>query len=373
MSAICRIVSFASIVGLVFSCGCARIECETNVDCNDGNACTSDICVDRTCENLPLCTSDSQCDDGNQCTNDVCQIGCCVNTPPACAIDSECDDDDANTIDVCVDGCCANTGCIVDSDCDDGDACTSDSCDTDAGRCVTSTVTCLGEEACDPEVGCVFCPFTDCDDGVACTDDSCDETMDKCINTINNKNCSDDGSFCNGVELCDPTDGCMSSGFPCAVDELCDEANGVCVGPRGELHDVVSQVSPILDPVVNGCENATPVELELTLSGALSGSVVSKVKVSYEIQHACSADVMVELWTLTDAGLRESLTLRTACETAGCEVCQEELLSETVDEIHQFDQFAISPNRAWHLEVRDCWNKDEGELRSFEIWVEYAP
>jgi len=71
-----------------------QTECSVPSDCDDGNVCTSEDCVDHACvyENL----NGLQCDD-----DDVCTIG-----------------------DSCSDGNCFG----VEYDCDDGDACTQDAC-----------------------------------------------------------------------------------------------------------------------------------------------------------------------------------------------------------------------------------------------------
>jgi hypothetical protein len=48
--------------------------------------------------------------------------------------------------------------------------------------------------------------------------------------------CDDDGIFCNGDEICDEdTESCMSTGNPCAENEICIEAAGLCESPRIEV------------------------------------------------------------------------------------------------------------------------------------------
>jgi len=74
------------------------------------------------------CTNDSQCNDSNACTTDVCDIptGICSNTPLVC------DDNDAcNGLESCntATGCVAGTPLV----CDDGQFCTLDSCNTASG------------------------------------------------------------------------------------------------------------------------------------------------------------------------------------------------------------------------------------------------
>ncbi|HMI90533.1 MAG TPA: hypothetical protein VK509_04175, partial [Polyangiales bacterium] len=74
---------------------------------------------------------------------------------------------------------------------------------------------------------------SECDDGVACTRDACDP-LGYCEHGTDSAQCSD-GVFCNGAELCDPTEGCVPSlplrcddGDLCTVDD-CDEEQKRCV------------------------------------------------------------------------------------------------------------------------------------------------
>ena len=56
-------------------------------NCDDGNACTTDSCVNRACINVGIegctkaeaCTRNAQCDDGKPCTADLCEGGSCRN------------------------------------------------------------------------------------------------------------------------------------------------------------------------------------------------------------------------------------------------------------------------------------------------------
>ncbi len=86
----------------------------TAIDCDDGNACTADSCVDGVCENDAI-----SCDDGNDCTIDSCDSGSgCSSTPV------NCDDGDACTADSCLGGVCSN-----DPICGAADGCCDPSCD----------------------------------------------------------------------------------------------------------------------------------------------------------------------------------------------------------------------------------------------------
>ena len=55
--------------------------CESNAECDDGNACTDDVCTPSTgCTNAP---NANPCDDGDQCTvGDVCSAGSCMGGAP---------------------------------------------------------------------------------------------------------------------------------------------------------------------------------------------------------------------------------------------------------------------------------------------------
>ena len=95
-----------------------------------------------------------------------------------------CDDGDACTTDTCVKdtGACTHTALS----CDDGISCTRDSCShatgclhaPDASLCPTQPH-CNAAKICSPVSGCGI----DCSDGSICTTDRCDETLDHCVST----------------------------------------------------------------------------------------------------------------------------------------------------------------------------------------------
>ena len=60
----------------------------------------------------------------------------------------------------------------------------------------------------------------ECDDGVGCTRNVCNR-LGQCVYAPEPSSC-DDGIFCNGVEICDPLDGCIA-GPPetCSDDDVC--------------------------------------------------------------------------------------------------------------------------------------------------------
>jgi len=155
--------------------------------CDDGQACTSDLCQpDGTCAHAKL-PDGSPCEDGDVCTTgDACQAGLCF----AGAVVG-CDDGDPCSTDACVSpGGCTHAPATGPA-CDDGDACTGgDRCET--GKCQGGTTnlcpTC-GDGPCEAPLetcstctaDCGPCNETVCDDGVDedhdgqtdCDDDDC--------------------------------------------------------------------------------------------------------------------------------------------------------------------------------------------------------
>lgn len=207
--------------------GTADGGCRSAAQCDDGIACTRDLCtVDAVCEHI---TDNSQCTGGT-----TCQVGRGCATPGAmtCTATSQCDDRVECTRDTClVEGVCrsvaldercpsgqrcdAARGCIAmgvmpttcrtPADCDDREACTDDQCGVDgrcahvaqnarcgAGRRCIAGMGCVAERACSTdrdcddgmrcngaercsELACVAGTAVTCDDGMACTVDRCAE------------------------------------------------------------------------------------------------------------------------------------------------------------------------------------------------------
>lgn len=189
---------------------------------------------------LPInCTNDAGCNDNVACTLDHCDVvsGVCDNTPD----DASCDNG------VFCDGveyCDTRFDCQSDAppDCDDGVECTIDFCDFNSDQCASEPddffcddgLFCNGWEVCDPSLGCVAGPPADCDDGIRCTRDACDENTWRCTHAPDESAC-DDGLFCNGIEHCDANGDCTpgtppicDDGVACTVDS-CDEATRACV------------------------------------------------------------------------------------------------------------------------------------------------
>jgi hypothetical protein len=139
----------------------ARPPCETEVECQDDNPCTADICRDGMCfwENQA-----ASCDDGLFCTAvDTCVDGACVGSGSTCP----------------------NTEC---NHCDEAN----DSCfDPQGTACSDDGMFCNGVETCDGAGSCVSagdpCPDTGCN--------RCNEGNDSCFDP-QGTTCTDDGLLC---------------------------------------------------------------------------------------------------------------------------------------------------------------------------------
>ena len=173
--------------------------CTTSTQCDDGLACTFDLCgPKRFCINAPLNT---RCQDNNICTTDVCStlLGC-VNNP---------------------------------LDCGDSNACTND--------------------ACDPVLGCVHA-IDDCDDGIDCTIDECDP-IDGCANVPDHMLCNDSNDCT--TDSCSPALGCVNANAPWGA--AC--GNQVAQGPcdRPDVCDGIGQCGPYYQPADFPCRTSTGV------------------------------------------------------------------------------------------------------------------
>ena len=210
----------------------------TRVPCADGKACTLDLCdsTSGACVFTPItgcgsaCTTTASCaDDGNPCTSAVCVSGSCVSV----YISAPCDDGDVCSIgDTCLKGGCTGTAAA----CDDGNACTVDTC-TAAGGCQWAARSgacddgsaCTSGDACAQGV-CAAGALASCDDGNPCTADGCDAALG-CRSTPNQAACSD-GNACTTGDVC--AAGVCVGGSPKACDDNDDctadacTANGVC-------------------------------------------------------------------------------------------------------------------------------------------------
>ncbi len=143
------------------ACAAGKCVLGTTKGCDDNNACTTDTCdATKGCVYAAV-KAGAACDDGDKCSDaDVCTAGKCVGKPV------DCDDGNACTTDACG----ATTGCswtANSANCDDGNKCTDgDKCK--GGKCAGTTtadpkVACddknaCTDDTCEATTGCVHKP-----------------------------------------------------------------------------------------------------------------------------------------------------------------------------------------------------------------------
>jgi hypothetical protein len=140
--------------------------CQTALDCDDHNTCTTDTCDHMLCLNTLIspdcqsCTTDQDCapdlpgSAGGACAGKRCQAGICTDVaPPNC-----------DTVFPGFPG-----KCILDGAGDPSCACPSDAACDDHNAC-------NGKESCSASGACVPGTPLDCDDHDLCTDDTCTPT-----------------------------------------------------------------------------------------------------------------------------------------------------------------------------------------------------
>lgn len=242
--------------------------------CDDGIDCTvDDVCgaAVNECAGTPV---DSRCDDGNACTTDICEVGV------GCTYgEVDCDDGNACT----TDSCDPAQGCVYETvNCDDGDACTTETCSPAVG-CVYADVFCDDGDICtinecDSAIGCVFRPIDgcchadeDCPRGQICVDNTCtDDPNPECAGQTcgtfefgcnNNPNCAcasvaEGGGFCTFDVSCGGLAPCPGGSTDCPVGQLCI-VDSCCVSP-------VCVPTANLCPVIEGFApaNFTPTKVE---------------------------------------------------------------------------------------------------------------
>ena len=280
-------------------------ECQVAGQCDDGNPCTDDLCVDFVCsypnnsdpcDDLDACTMDDTCsggtctgvpldgdDDGYvsdacggddcddsdpdvnpgvteagfgdpMCTDDAdndCDDQTDLNDPGCwqCTVPGDCSDYDACTIDACNDHQCAYTP----FDCNDSNDCTDDSCDRIEGcenECnavdyldpCCSNYACLGNPICDEPPECAI--PEDCDDTDACTVDDCVEGV--CQNTPvdcdDANSCTDDACE-SGTGACENVCNAQDFADPCCTNYACS-GEPICQGPACVDNDTDGYGSP---------------------------------------------------------------------------------------------------------------------------------
>jgi cysteine-rich repeat protein len=241
--------------------------CTDENDCDDGDSCTIDSCLDGQCafEEDPSCGAEGGAEDADEggtgaicktnsdcasfltnpgpCETAICNLETSLCEAANVADGTACDDANACTsADVCSAGVCTSGAAV---NCDDSDACTSDSCDPATG-CANSSIaaTCddgdaCTDDGCDPASGCTNVAKS-CDDGNECTLDTCNSATGACANT---QNPCDDGNDCTTGSCnaasgdCEFTNnaGPCDDGNACTTGEAC--VDGACGGGTAVVCD----------------------------------------------------------------------------------------------------------------------------------------
>jgi hypothetical protein len=234
--------------------------CSADTDCDDGDPCTKDVCVDGcVCQSvaLPTCGACADCDDGNPCTADQCDPqGACHSVPL--------DGKPCDACGVCSAGQCLSggaVGCLTDSDCADNDPCTTEVCD--GCTCQVSVISGCGGPCQDD---------AQCDDGDPCTKDAC--VAGHCERVA-------DGG-------CAPPPLCNSQGVKPLSDILWG-ATGVPVKIAGapQAANAYTCTAAVCDPVTDPCCNTCMGDLQLVDMG---WGIVSTPMNDLEPAWACSSD-----------------------------------------------------------------------------------
>jgi len=160
---------------------------------------------------VPKCESAQECDDENDCSADFCNpvSGCYYDFAPGCCNEkTPCDDADLCTTDSCLDGTCQ----FSFVDCNDANVCTTDSCNPAAGcmhdfnaePCDDGSI-CTWQDHC--AVGTCVGMSVDCGDDLPCTIDTCNHDTG-----CQHKSLCADKILCT-TELC-TVKGCKSGKVP---------------------------------------------------------------------------------------------------------------------------------------------------------------
>jgi hypothetical protein len=262
------------------------VPCTSDADCDDANACTTDLCdvPSGTCSNVPLADG-SACSDGDACTTDVCTGGACRSERVTC------DDGDPCTNDVCnqPSGTCSHTVAADGSPCGPGTACMAAVCTggtcgptprPDGTMCAAGTV--CSDEVC-TSGACGPVPQPDgspCDDGDPCTTEAC------LGGVCHSHDACDDGNDCTADACSEPSGACnhvpLADGSPCDDGDPC--TTDVCQG--GTCHSTPDPCGPCAptsdidgDGVNDACDpddGALTIQSTRIVSHSYRGSVTVK-------------------------------------------------------------------------------------------------
>ncbi len=156
--------------------------------CEDGDPCTTGVCVGVKCAQKPLC------DDGDACTTDSCTAGTCSHgSGSGCTIGGTCiaagSKDPQDACKVC-NPLQSRTSYVAQKGltCDDGDACTSDDACTD-GKCVGTPIDCGNQSDACGTATCVNGKCVKAGGAAACTPGDIATCAEPCEQNVCGKDC----------------------------------------------------------------------------------------------------------------------------------------------------------------------------------------
>ena len=292
-------VLFATLGALALLAGCnpppPPPACQSNTQCDDGNACTADACDQGQCKHDPV-----NADDGDACTVDACDpvagvTHCAVtcDAPTACHQAGVCNPSN---------GQCEYANATDGTACNDGNACTqADACL--AGACRGSNpVTCAAPGACQQGGTCNpgngQCEYANAPDGTACSDGSACTQTDSCqagaCRGANPVTCAP-ADECHRPGTCRPADGtcdapAVADGTPCSVG-ACEA--GICTPAslRIEVYSLQGAPVPGASVTLGTTTYTTGVSGTVTISTAPVGPAVAQVVADGYAPASAVADV----------------------------------------------------------------------------------
>ncbi|MCH8147115.1 MAG: hypothetical protein IH987_03865 [Planctomycetes bacterium] len=254
--------------GIILTPIIISIACATDPDCDDGSACTDDVCnPDQTCSNSnnfddalfccdPATGSTTPLDDGNECTDNVCDPATGVVTHPPLPSGTVCGSPAADACDA--QDTCDGAGVCVDRAAPMGTACG----DPSASEC-DNPDSCDGTGICradfePPGTACGDPTDTDCNGADTCTGSGTCESNILSAGTA----CGDPtDSECDDPDTCDGAGTCLPNrepaGLPCGnpIGNLCDNPD-TCDGAGACQTNPFLAGTPCGNPSFDECDNA---------------------------------------------------------------------------------------------------------------------
>ncbi len=324
--------------------------------CDDGNACTADSCDPTAgCVNTKL--SATSCDDGNANTiGDTCTAGVCAGTVPQCLNNGQCDDGKACTGDVCdpTTHACTHTvtagNCLVDGTCySDGQGNPSNAClacsataSSNSWSVANETFSCGTAGTCASGT-CVdpWPPTAPLANGKVCALPTCDASTKPAFYTGGNWTVTTKtvSTTCNAIiQLVEPRAnvGYTKTGKPHPMNFIggCDYAPG---GTATQIGSIVSNVEASCSVSVDANYGVTSVETSIITYGAGKGTGTATATlydlppVAGEPNNSCEIVVQVTVQHVPDCTTDGDCSDGISCTTDVCSsgVCQHNLAAAT--------------------------------------------